>query len=270
MIGRIPRLLLVLGLLGVLTPTVNAAEPTEGRVIVAAAANLVPVLEALNAGFRRQHPAVELTVTTGASGSIVSQIRNGAPYEVFLSADLDYPRALVAAGQAEADTLVSFAAGQLVLWTIRPALDLGSLEAALRDPALRRLAVANPDTAPYGRAARQVLVGMDLWESPATRIVTGDNVSQTAQFVQTGNVDAGFVALSIVLSPDLRGVGRWIAVPESLHEPLDQGAILTTRGRDNPAARLYLDYLVSPAARQILQDAGYGPPGEGAPAAAPQ
>jgi molybdate transport system substrate-binding protein len=251
------RLALVL-LLAVPAAAGRAAE----TVSVAAAANFVYALDTLNAAFKQADPAVTVTTTTGASGSLVAQIRNGAPFDVFLSADLEYPRGLIQAGEADASSLVTFATGRLVLWTARTGLSLDDLAAAVRNPAVKKLAVANPATAPYGRAAWQALEKLGLWAGAQPKLVVGENISQTAQFIETGNADAGFVALSLVLSPKLAHRGRWTEVPPALYAgvPLDHAGVLTTRGAANPAARRYLEFLVSAPAKKILRDFGYGVP----------
>jgi molybdate transport system substrate-binding protein len=236
---------------------VRAAE----AVSVAAAANLVYALDALNAAFKQAEPNVTVTTATGASGNLVTQIKNGAPFDVFLSADLDFPQALIKAGQADAKTLATFATGRLVLWTTKPAVDLPSVAEAVRNPAVHKLAIANTDTAPYGRAAKQALEKIGAWAEVQPRLVVGENITQTTQFVETGNADAGFVALSAVLAPQLKGKGRWLEVPADLYAPLAQGAVLTTRGASNPAAARYLAFLQGPAARKILEDFGYTVPG---------
>jgi molybdate transport system substrate-binding protein len=238
---------------------IPAARATE-KISVAAASNLVYALDALNAGFAQAAPDVAITTATGASGSLVAQIKNGAPFDVFLSADLDYPQALVASGHADAKSLTTFAIGRLVLWTTKPGLDVTSIAGTVRDSAVRKLAIANVDTAPYGRAARQALEKLGAWADAQPKLVVGENITQTAQFVETGNADAGFVALSLVLSPQLQDRGRWLGVPANLHAPLAQGAVLTTRGAANPAAVRYLKFLGSPAARKVLERFGYGVP----------
>lgn len=255
----IRRCLLVLLLL---LPALGARAAET--VTVAAAANLVYALEALNTAFRQTEPATAVTVTLGASGNLVAQIKHGAPFDVFLSADLDYPQALVADGQAEARHLVPFATGKLVLWTRRADLPLDSVAAALAAPAARHLAIANPATAPYGRAARAFLMEQQLWAAAQPKIVIGENISQTAQFVETGNAELGFVALSLVLSPQLTDRGHWLEIPAVAAAPLTQGAVLTTRGAANPAAVRYLAFLTSPAARKILTDFGYAVPARAA------
>ena len=241
-----------------------ASEPAQ--VSVAAAANLVHVLNALDANFKVVAPQITVVTATGASGSLVAQIRNGAPFDVFLSADLDYPRALISSGHAIAGSLTEFATGQLVLWTTSADLDITSIEVALSSGGLRKLAIANPNTAPYGQAAKDVLDRFHLWEDVQTRLVYGENVTQAAQFVETGNADAGFVPLSIVLAPVLKHRGHWTLVPQDWHTPLTQGAVITRRGASNPAAKRYLEFLRSPLAQKIFAEFGYLIPSSGTPA----
>jgi len=234
----------------------------NSTVSVAAAANLVFALDALNAEFRRAHPDTELVSTTGASGSLFAQIKNGAPFDVFLSADTDYPKQLAAAGLGDATTVRTFATGKLVLWTTRPDLALRDLATAVRSPLVKKLALAQPRTAPYGRAAQAALEKLGVWSDAQPKVVFGENISQTAQFVETGNADAGFVALSLVLSSPLADRGRWLEVPAALHAavPLDHAAVLTSRGTANPAAKLYLDFLRTESAKKIFVRFGYAVP----------
>jgi molybdate transport system substrate-binding protein len=247
------RLLLaaMLVLAGVLRAA--AAETVQ----IAAASDLVYCLDALNAGFKAVEPSVEVQVSTGSSGNFFAQIQHGAPYDVFLSADLRYPRELVAAGYADGATLTPYAIGRIVLWTTRPDLDLSTGLGILRGNGVKRFAIANPDHAPYGRAAKQALERAALWEAVASRLVLGENISQTAQFIETGNADAGVVALSLVLAPRLAGVGRYVEIPSTEHEPLEQGAVLTRHGAANGAARRYLAFLKSKEARAIFDRFGF-------------
>jgi len=247
-------------LLAVLLLLCPLAARAADKISIAAAANLAYAIEALDAGFIRTNPGVDISVLTGASGNLVSQIENGSPNDIFLSADMDFPRQLIQAGYASESSLVDFAVGRLVLWTTRPGLELTSIAAAVRSPAARKIAIANPATAPYGRAAGEALAKLGLQAEIQSKLVTGENISQTAQFVQTGNADAGFVALSLVLAPRLVDRGRWIEVPPGLYAPLDQGAVLTKHGQDNPAARRYLAYLRSRTAGEILGHFGYRVP----------
>lgn len=246
----------LLVLLGGVFSTVSAAADLS----VAAASNLVYALDELNAEFQRIAPDVTLSVSTGASGNLVAQIGNGAPFDVFLSADLDYPRALIKSGHAVPESLTTFAVGQLVLWTTRPDVEIATLAAAVRSPVVRSIAIAQTETAPYGRAARQALDKAGLWNEVRPKLVTGENITQTAQFVETGNADVGLVALSLVLSPRLKERGRWTGIPPDQYAPLDQGMVITRRGATNPAAERYRAYLRGPEARKILERFGYGVP----------
>lgn len=236
------------------------ALPARNLVRVAVAANLASALDPLQAAFAREHPDITVQTSLGSSGGLVAQIIHGAPFDVFLSADIHYPEALISAGQADVASLTPYATGRLVFWTARPDFAFTTLEEALSSPALRRLAIANPDTAPYGRAARQTLAKLGRWVQLQPRLVFGENISQTLEFVASGNADAGFVALSEVLAPALRGKGHWLVVPDEDHAPLTQGAVLTLRGAGNPAARAYLAFLTEPAATAVLRNFGYLPP----------
>lgn len=259
MSSRIARLALLLAFLG--APSLSRAAEA---VSIAAAASLVYVLDALNAPFAKANPKVAVTSEVGSSGSLVVQIENGAPYDIFLSADMDYPRRLVADGSASGSSLVLLATGRLVLWSTSPAVDLSTVQAAIGSPALRKLAIANPSTAPYGRAAEQALARLGLSRAVQSRLVVGENIAQAAQYVETGSAEAGFVALSIVLSPRLEHRGRWIEVPQGLFDPIEQGGVLTVRGAGNPAARRYLSFLATaPEARAIFRRFGFGDPAPG-------
>jgi len=257
--NRLGRLLTALLLAGLVSarPAARAADATTAAVSIAGAANLSFALDALNAAFGQAHPEVALTSMTAASGDIVAQVEHGAPYDVFLSADLRFPQVLASAGQADPKSLVDFATGQLVLWTTRPDVALTDVAAVVGNPEVRKLAIANPATAPFGRAAAQALRKLGLSSEAAPKLVVGESIAQTTQFVATGNADAGFVALSVVLAPKLKGKGHYLEIPAGLYDSLDQGAILTRHGSQNPAARLYLEFLQGPAARRILQNFGY-------------
>jgi molybdate transport system substrate-binding protein len=250
-----------------LAALIAAPLPAAAPVAVAAAANLAPVLGPLEAAFRAARPAVQLTLTVGASGSLHAQIRQGAPFDVLLAADVDYPRALVAAGDADPATFRVFARGRLVFWTLRGPLAGDDLRAALSGRPWATLALAQPRTAPYGRAAEAVLRELGFPPDAGTRLVLGETVAQAAQFVESGAAEAGFVALAAVLSPRLAGRGHWREVPADLHPGvvLDHAAVLTRRGVARGEARAFLDFLDGPEARSILHRFGYATPA--APAA---
>ncbi len=234
----------------------------NSTVSVAAAANLVYALDSLHAAFKHAAPDVVVTVTTGASGSLFAQIKHGAPFDVFLSADTEYPTQLVSARLGEATSLRTFATGRLVLWTTRADLDVENFAGALRAPSVKKIALAQPRSAPYGRAAQAALEKLGAWDELRSQLVFGESISQTAQFVETGSADLGLVAMSLVLSPKLKSKGRWKELPADLYSgvPLDHAAVLTNRGAKNPAAKRYLDFLRSDAAKKILRQFGYGVP----------
>lgn len=224
---------------------------------VAAAADLSFCLDALDAEFARQAPGVEIKVATGASGNFFAQIANGAPFDVFLSADMDYPRKLAEAGQADARTLSMYAVGHLALWSTDPKVDVGKGLAVVTDPAVGRLAIANPDHAPYGRAAKAALQQAGLWDRVQDKLLLGENIAQTAQFVQSGNASAGLVAFSLLQSPKLAGVGRYLLLPEDSYPRLEQGLVITRHGAANPLAARYVAFLASPPARRIFEQYGF-------------
>lgn len=227
---------------------------------VAAASDLVYCLEALNGVFAKAHPGARLKVSTGSSGNFYAQIQNGAPFDVFLSADVKYPRALIEAGQAEGGSLTVYAAGRIVVWTLDPRLDVSRGLEVLLDPGVRRIAIANPEHAPYGRAAQDALENAGLWARVQGKLVKAENIAQAAQFVQTGNAEAGIVALSLVKSPRLAGIGKYAEIPPQSYPRLEQAAVITKRGAANPLARGYLEFLRSPEARAIFDKYGFALP----------
>ncbi|MGH7957717.1 MAG: molybdate ABC transporter substrate-binding protein [Opitutaceae bacterium] len=227
------------------------------KLSIAAAANLIYALESLKAEFKKTEPATNVTVVTGASGNLVAQIQNGAPFDVFLSADVEYPEKLVSLGMADARSFTKFAVGRLVLWSTRPQVDVSSVPRLVRDPKIQKIAVASMTTAPYGKAAREALTKLGLWQEAESKIVIGENITQAAQFVETGNADAGFVAMSLVLSPKLKDRGRWQEIDADLYSPLEQAAVITKKGESNPAAARFLRFLRGPEARAIFERFGY-------------
>jgi molybdate transport system substrate-binding protein len=248
-------------LLAVLLAAPLAAAPARaGELAVAAAANLKYAVDELVAAFGEERPDVEVKVTYGASGNFYAQLSQRAPFDLFLSADAVYPARLVEAGLALDDAMFRYATGRLALW-IPPgsALPVGSLGlAALRDPRVRRIAIANPRHAPYGAAAIEALTAAGLHDELKDRLVLGENVGQAAQFVQSRAADAGFIALSLALSPPLAG-GTHHVVPAELHAPLEQAGVILERARDPAAARAFRDFLLGKRGRAILGRFGYGP-----------
>jgi molybdate transport system substrate-binding protein len=231
---------------------------------IAAAADLEPVLPPILEQFQ-QTTGIHAEATYQASAMLTTQIQNGAPFDLFLSADLSYPKRLIdagladAAGTSDSSTPVPYARGTLVLWTRKdsqlppPSLDL------LRSPLLKRLAIANPERAPYGRAAVAALTSLKIYEELKPRIVTAENIAQTAQFVDSGNADAGLISLTSALTPRLASSGTYFVVPRDLYPPIEQGAVIVSKTSQREAVHKLLDFLLSPTVQAQLAKSGLTP-----------
>jgi molybdate transport system substrate-binding protein len=232
------------------------AQPGHGEdITVAAAADLISCLPRINAAFLKANPGTTMKVVYGSSGNFVAQIRGGAPFDVFLSADMQYPLALRKDGLAEAP--VKYAEGRIVLWTMDAKLDLSRGLVALRDAGIKHVALASPDHAPYGRAAKAALQHEHLWEELTPKFVFGENIAQAAQFVQTGNADAGFVAISLVMGQEPARGGYFYEVPAEDYPPVEQAAALTKLGAGKSLAQAYVAFLKSVEARKIFEQFGF-------------
>ena len=239
------------------TPRETLAE----ALTVAAAADLKYALEGIVAAFRAENPGADVKVSYGSSGSLYARIANGAPFDLFFSADASYPRRLAESQLAVAESLTPYAVGRLALWVPNGSpLDVGAGLPALRDPRVRRIAIANPAHAPYGRAAEAALASAGLLDAVKPRLVLGEDAAQAAQFVESGNADAALLPLSLVLAPPLAREGRHAVVPGALHAPIEQVVVVTSHGRGNPAAAL-LRFVVGPEGRAILERWGLVRPG---------
>lgn len=248
--------ILVLGLATLLSGTAVADE-----ILVAAAADLQYVLPEVASRFESQ-TGHKLRVTFGSSGNFYSQIANGAPFDVFLSADVEYPRRLAAAGKADADSLYLYALGRIVLWApISSALDVSNGLSALLSPHLKKLALANPQHAPYGRAAVAALRHERLYERISGKFILGENIAQTMQFIQSGNADAGFIALSLATAPPLQGKGRYWLVPQEFHPPIDQAAVVVSQSSKKKTATEFLLFLRKPEIVDLMRQFGFEQPG---------
>ena len=229
---------------------VMLSSPAHAETVsVAVAANFTAVAEELAPLFKAA-TGHDVSYSFGASGLLYGQVVQGAPFEVLLSADDIRPSQAVAAGLGVEGTVFTYATGALALYGTT--LDPADGEAVLRAGAFERLAIADPDTAPYGRAAIETIAALGLANALAPKLVTGQNITQTLQFVESGNAELGFVAASQV-------VGKWRVwiVPADLHEPIRQDAVLLKAGEGNPAATAFLDFLKSDAAIAVIEAAGY-------------
>ncbi len=199
-----------------------------------------------------------MNVTYGSSGNFFSQLQNGAPFDLFFSADIEYPRKLEAAGIAEPKTLYEYAVGRIVIWTPADAkVDVTKHGwKTLLDTNVEKIAIANPEHAPYGRAAVAALQKAGIYEKVKPKLVYGENVSQAAQFVQSGNAQAGIVAMSLAVSPAMRDGKRW-EIPADMHPAIEQGAIVLKNAKDKDAARTFLEFVKSAAGRATLAKYGF-------------
>jgi len=227
---------------------------------IAAAADLKFAMDEIIAHYRQDHPADTPRVIYGSSGKFHTQIQRNAPYDLYFSADIAYPRLLEQAGFAAAPVR-PYALGRIVLWSATMDASRMSL-ASLADPAIRRVAIANPRHAPYGKRAEEALRATGQWDKVEPKLVYGENIAHTAQFVQTGNAQVGIIALALALNPALSRQGGYWLIPDSLHEPLEQGFIVTARARNNAAAHRFADYMDSAAARAVMVKYGFVLPGE--------
>jgi len=265
-VGRISLRLaasLIPFVLAALVPARAAAQEKPCVITIAAASDLTDAMKEIVTGFEK-NTACAVRLSMGSSGNFLTQIENGAPFDLFFSADIEYPRKLEAEGLAVPGSVYLYALGKIVLWVRNDShLDIaGGLE-ILRDPAIQKVSIANPEHAPYGRAAQDALKKAGVYDAIKGRLVLGENISQAAQFVESGNADAGIVALSLALSPEMRDKGRYWPIPENLYAPIQQGAVLIRASRNPQAARAFLDYIKTPPVSALLQRYGFALPGKG-------
>jgi molybdate transport system substrate-binding protein len=231
-----------------------AGESAADEIRIAVATNFLGTMNALVERFEETSGHTVL-VSSGSTGGHYAQIKNGAPFEAFFSADTERPRLLEADGVAVPGSRFRYAVGRVALWSSRA----GYVDAdgkVLETGDFRHLAIANPELAPYGAAAREVLMARGLWDRLQPRLVTGQDIGQAYGFVQTGNAELGFVAWAQLKQPSGKVAGSYWLVPESLHQPIEQEAVLL---RDVPAARALVEFVKSPEAREIIRSRGYGP-----------
>jgi len=234
-----------------------ARRPEPRKLTIAAAADLNFALEEVSREFRAAHPEVDLAIAYGSSGNFYAQIRNQAPFDIFLSADVEYPRKLVEEGIGVRDSLFVYAVGRIVVWV--PASSPLDPATALRAASVRHVAIANPRHAPYGRAAEAALRSLGVYDSVERKLVLGENIAQTLEFVQSGAADVGIVALSLALAPPVRAQGRYWEVPLEAYPKMEQGGVIL---KDSKAAREFRSFLLGAGGRRILKEYGFSLPGE--------
>lgn len=242
-------------------PVVAQAE----EITVAAASDLSFVFGEIATRFQ-QETGNTVKLSFGSSGNFYSQIQNGAPYDIFFSADVEYPKKLEEAGLIEPGTLYEYASGKLVLWAPNDSkIDVQQGLKCLLDPRVRKIAIANPAHAPYGRAAEAALKKAGLYDKVSRRLVLGENISQTAHFVETGNAEVGLIALSLALAPEMKGRGTYYLVPRELYSPIVQGAVILKSSANKKTARRFLEFIKSPAISNLMKQYGFESPESSSP-----
>ncbi|HET6377801.1 MAG TPA: molybdate ABC transporter substrate-binding protein [Methylocella sp.] len=248
--------LAVLALSSLFLTTAGRAE----EITVAAAADLKFAMDEISSAFQQEHKKERINVVYGSSGKFYTQIKESAPYDIFFSADVGYARSLYSEGLAVTRPAL-YALGRIVLWS--PALDAAKVSLDdLAGSQFQKIAIANPKHAPYGKRAEEALRAAGVWEKVEDKLVFGDNVAQTAQFVESGNAQIGIIALSLALSPELSAKGGYALIPEKLHEPLEQAYVITKHGAASALAKRFVQFMKTPKARRIMVRYGFVLPGE--------
>jgi molybdate transport system substrate-binding protein len=237
--------------------TCHDIRAQERQVRVAAAADLKFAMDELAGEFEKK-TATKVILTYGSSGNFLAQLQNGAPFDLFFSADVDYPKELEAAGLAEPATLCEYAVGRIVIWMPSNAsADLLRLGwNALLDASVQKIAIANPDHAPYGRAAVAAMRKAGIYDQVKAKLVYGENISQAAQFVQSGNAQAGIIALSLSVSPAMRDGKSW-EIPADMHPAIEQGAVVLKNAKNRKDAQTFLEFVKSETGQAILAKHGF-------------
>jgi molybdate transport system substrate-binding protein len=258
-------LVIALTLSAALSSTLSWTQEKKAQpeLLVAAAADLNPALNDIAQQFEKK-TGVMLKLSFGASGALTQQIQNGAPFDLFFSADMDYPRQLITQGHADTASLYKYSLGKLVLWV--PAGSPLDVEhkgmEVLLDTSVKKIALANPQHAPYGRAAVAALKHAGLYDRLSDRFVLGENVAQTAQFAESGNAQAGFVALAHALSPAIKSTGKFWVIPGDYYPPLEQGVVIITSSQHKKEAADFLAYVKTKEASEVLRRYGFTLPND--------
>ena len=238
------------------------ASAAEREITVAAASDLKLAMDEVAAEFQKRQPGVSLKVSYGSSGNFFAQLSQQAPYDLFFSADAEYPRRLEADGHTLADSFFLYAVGRVAVWVPRAAsldLEKNGLKALLA-PEIKKVAIANPRHAPYGRAAESALRHFGVYEGVQPKLVFGENVAQAAQFAESGAADAGIIAYSLALAPAMQKAGRLWEVPPGAYPRMEQGGVVLKWVKDASQARSFRAYVIGPEGRAILERWGFSLP----------
>jgi molybdate transport system substrate-binding protein len=227
---------------------------------VAAAADLQFAMQDISARFQKE-TGKKVNVIYGSSGNFFQQIQNGAPFDVLFSANLDYPKKLEAAGLTEKDTYYQYASGKIVIWVANESkLDLNSGLKTLLDPSIKKIAIANPQHAPYGQAAVAAMQKENVYDKVSEKLVLGENISQTASFVFSGSADIGVVALSLALSPNMKDHGRYVEIPAADYPPIQQACVVLKSSKNKDVAFQFLTFLKTSPVGKLLKTYGFNLP----------
>jgi molybdate transport system substrate-binding protein len=242
----------------------SAEKAAPQELNIAAAADLQFALADISNQFRLDHPEIDVKITYGSSGNFYSQISNQAPFDLFFSADALYPKKLAEQGLTVKGSEFTYGIGKIVLWVPKDSkLDVTKLGMkALLDPSIRRIAIANPQHAPYGRAAESALKAEQLWDPLQSKVVLGADIAQTAEFVQSGAADAGIIALSLALSPRMKDAGSYFLVPAKDYPTISQVGVILAYSRNRDTADVFKQFVVGEQGRAILKQYGFGLPDE--------
>lgn len=241
---------------GLLFPLAAGAQ----TLTVAAAADLQFAMQDIAGRFQKE-TGTAVKVVYGSSGNFFQQLQNGGPFDLFFSANVDYAKQLEAAGLAEPGSLYEYATGKIVLWVPKDSkVDLGKGLRGLASPLVRKIAIANPDHAPYGQAALAAMRVEGVYDQVSGKLVLGENISQAASFALSGAADAGMLALSLVVSPNMKDKGRYIEVPPSEYPPLRQACVVVKSSANKKGAEAFVNYVKTPAIAKLLKSYGFGVP----------
>jgi molybdate transport system substrate-binding protein len=236
----------------------SGRPPQHQKVLVAAAADLRYAMDALVASYKEAHPGSDVQVVYGSSGNFYEQIRSGAPFDLFFSADRNYPDQLAAQGKV-IGAVTDYGIGRLVLWSLHLDPTIQGIR-TLEDPTVSRIAIANPDHAPYGKRAVESLHYYGIYDKVSPKLVFGENIAQTAQFAMSGSADAGIIALALALSPPMQQTGgKYWVIPDDSHGRLEQGYVLLPHARGNGDALDFQAFIRSATAQSILNRFGFNP-----------
>ena len=230
------------------------------QITVAAAADLQFAMQDIATRFEKESGKA-VKVVYGSSGNFFQQIQNGGPFDLFFSANLDYAKKLEAGGLTEPGSLYQYATGKIVLWVpTESKIDVNRGLAALLGPAVRKIAIANPQHAPYGQAAVAAMKKENVYDHVANKLVMGENISQAASFAASGSADVGIIALSLAVSPNMKEKGRYAEVPTADYPPIEQGCVILKSSTQKDVARAFLEFVKTPAVAEILRSYGFGVP----------